>query len=141
MSDFIALIQNLPGAKSFVQKRDGWWMSAPDLDVLEMAQKMKEWGARLSTMTGEVLDETETIVIYHFYLDGKAINIKVATKGNRLPSISLILPAAEWIEREIMDLFKVQFEGHPHPERLLRPIQLEPGLLREAGGAAGKAKR
>ncbi len=141
MSELVNLIQGLPGARSMVQKKDGWWMVAPELDVLEMARKMKEWGARFSTMTGAVLTDVETAVIYHFYLNGQACNLKVATKENKIPSISNILPAAEWIEREIMDLYKVEFIGHPHPDRLLRPLQLEAGLMREAGGAAGKAKR
>ena len=52
----------------------------------------------------------------------------------------MILPAAEWIEREIQDLFKVTFEGHPHPDRLIRPLQLEPGLFREPGGSASKSE-
>jgi NADH:ubiquinone oxidoreductase subunit C len=141
MTDISARLQSIPGAKPLIQKNDGLWMSAADLDVLELASIMKELGARFSTMTGEVLNDTETVVIYHFYLDGKAYNIKVATKENKLPSISLILPAAEWIEREISDLYKTEFVGHPHPDRLIRPVQLAAGLMREPGGAAGKATR
>ena len=52
-----------------------------------------------------------------------------------------IWPAADWIEREITDLYKVEFTGHPHPERLIRPVQLEAGMFREPGGAAGKERR
>ena len=138
MTDYNNLLQQLPGATPLVQKKDGWWMLAPRLDVLEMAQKMKEWGARFSTMTGRMISEEETAVIYHYCLENVAYNIKVNTQGNKLPSISVILPAADWIEREIQDLFKVEFTGHPHPERLLRPLQLEPGLFREIGGAKEK---
>jgi len=141
MTDYCTLFQTLPGATVFVQQRDGWWMNAPDLDVLEMARKMKEWDARFSTMTGAMRPGNETTVIYHYCLDGNLYNIKVSTRGNRIPSISVILPAAEWIEREIQDLFQVQFDGHPHPERLIRPVQLQAGLFREPGGAAGKAAR
>lgn len=141
MTDISARLQSIPGAKPLLQKNDGLWMNAADLDVLELARLMKELGARFSTMTGEVLNETETAVLYHFYLDGRAYNIKVATKGNQLPSISPILPAAEWIEREISDLFKTEFIGHPHPDRLICPVQLAAGLMREPGGPAGKATR
>lgn len=141
MPDTKSLIQDLPGATALVQQRDGWWMSAPDLDVLEMARKMKEWEARFSTMTGKMLPNNETEVIYHFYLDCQPYNLKVTTRGNSLPSISNILPAAEWIEREIQDLYQVTFKEHPHPERLIRPVQIEAGMFREPGGAAGKARR
>ena len=141
MTDTIYLLQNLRGATNMIQQRDGWWMDAPDLDVVEMASKMKDWNARFSTMTGSMLPNEETAVIYHYCLDGKNINLRVHTYHNELASISNILPAAEWIEREIQDLFKVRFIDHPHPDRLLRPLQLEPGIFREPGGAASKIER
>lgn len=141
MTDYRNLIQNLPGAIALVQERDGWWMTAPDLDVLELARRMKEWGARFSTMTGVLQPQEETAVIYHYCLGGVNFNFKVLTKNNHLPSISLILPAAEWIEREIQDLFRVKFVDHPNPMPLVRPIQMEPGFFRQPGGAASKAER
>jgi NADH:ubiquinone oxidoreductase subunit C len=119
---------------------------------------MVQWGGRLSTITAVVLpaavqpavvlpaavqpavvipgDEIE--VIYHYYLEHEAINLKVTTRHNALPSISAVLPAADWIEREIQDLYRITFTGHPHPDRLILPAQIEPGLLREPGGAAEK---
>jgi NADH:ubiquinone oxidoreductase subunit C len=141
MTNYVMLIQDIIGATMMIHQRDGWWMTAPDLDVVEMALKMKEWGAGFSTMTGSMLSDNETAVIYHYYLDGNNFNLRVHTHGSELPSISNILPAAEWIEREIQDLFKVQFIGHPHPDRLIRPSQLQAGLFREPGGAAGKVER
>ncbi len=137
-NDYKNELQELPGAKELVQRRDGWWMTAPELDVIALAACMLNWEARLSTMTGCALPGGETEVIYHYYLDSQAFNFKVATKNSQLPSISKILPAADWIEREIQDLYSVEFRNHPHPDRLIRPVQLEPGFFREEGGAAGK---
>jgi Ni,Fe-hydrogenase III component G len=113
-------------------------MAAPTLDVLALARCMQSLGARLSTLTAAALPGEETEIIYHYYLDHQALNFKVTTQGNSLPSISPLLPAAEWIEREIQDLYRVQFQNHPHPARLIRPSQLEPGLFRQPGGAASK---
>ena len=141
MNNFNNNILKWAGAAALKEQHDGWWMIAPDLDVIEMAKQMKEWQARFSTMTGSALPNEETSVIYHYCLDKKAYNFKVFTHNNTIQSISNILPAAEWIEREIQDLYKVQFTNHPHPERLLRPIQMESGLFREPGGAEGKKKR
>ncbi len=141
MTEHNALIEALPGASPLVQQRDGWWMIAPKLDVVVMAQAMKDWEARFSTMTGMMAAADETYVTYHFCLDQQEYNFKVTTQGNRLPSISNILPAADWIEREIQDLYKVEFTGHPHPERLLRPVQLSAGFFREPGGAESKAQQ
>ena len=37
----------------------------------------------------------------------------------QLDSISDVVPAANWAEREIRDLVGIEFEGHPRPERLI----------------------
>lgn len=139
--DYKSQLQSLPGATSFVQQRDGWWMAAPDLDVVAVARCMKAWEARLSTITAAVLPGDETEIIYHYFLDHQAFNFKVSTQKNILPSITPILPAADWIEREIQDLFRVEFTNHPHPNRLIRSSQMEPGLFREPGGGAKKSRR
>jgi NADH:ubiquinone oxidoreductase subunit C len=133
-TDLKSRLLELPGATELIQQRDGFWMSAPRLDVLSAASQMLEAGARLSTITAAALPDEETEVIYHYYFDHQAFNFKVTTQKNTIPSISSVLPAADWIEREIQDLYKVQFTGHPHPDRLIRPVQLEPGLFRQPGG-------
>jgi formate hydrogenlyase subunit 5 len=38
-----------------------------------------------------------------------------------VPSLATISPLLSWYEREITDLFGVEFRNHPHPYRLLRP--------------------
>ena len=139
--DFKIQLQTIPGVSELIRQRDGWWMAAPALDVLTMARRMKELGARLSTITAAALPGDETEVIYHYYVDRQTINFKVSTQASVLPSISHILPSADWAEREIQDLYGVEFKDHPHPGRLIRPPQLEPGFVREPGGAAGKNRR
>lgn len=128
---FKAQLETISGASELIQQRDGWWMAAPALDVLTMAGQMKELGARLTTITAATLPDDETEIIYHYYLDHQAVNFKVSTQNSALPSISHILPAADWAEREIQDLYRVEFTNHPHPTRLIRPSQLEPGFFRE----------
>lgn len=118
---------------------DGWWVTAAELDVRHVAQVMLERQARLVTMTGIVRPAGETDVIYH-YAAGAAYNFKTTTRANCLPSIATILPAANWIEREIHDLFAVQFEGHPNLARLVRPPETPEGFYRQPGGAASREK-
>jgi len=113
-------------------------MEAPDLDVLTLASAMLAQGARLMTMTGMARPDGETDLIYHYLLDGQAYHFKTQTFRQTKLSIAVLLPAANWIEREIQDLFAVHFEGHPSPERLVRPPQLEAGFFRRPGGAATK---
>lgn len=41
--------------------------------------------------------------------------------GHRLYSLTPVIPAADWPEREIHDLFGLEPEGHPNPARLVLP--------------------
>ena len=38
-----------------------------------------------------------------------------------LPSVYGLFRGADWQERETFDMYGIQFEGHPHPKRLLMP--------------------
>ena len=38
-----------------------------------------------------------------------------------LPSIYGLFRGADWQERETFDMYGIEFEGHPHPKRLLMP--------------------
>jgi NADH-quinone oxidoreductase subunit C len=64
-------------------------------------------------------------ISYHLYsmLYNRRIRVKTfATDENPVvDSITPVWPAANWLEREIMDLMGVAFEGHPDPRRLLMP--------------------
>lgn len=137
MSEFLETkLQALPGAGPFEKRADGVWMTAPALDVIAAARILAQQEARLSTMTAIALEENETEVIYHYACGGWGCHLRVKTAGNALPSITPITAAADWIEREIADLYAVKFVGHPNPVRLVRPTQLEPGYFREPGGKA-----
>jgi NADH-quinone oxidoreductase subunit C len=54
------------------------------------------------------LENNERIIVKTSLYDGEA-----------LPSICNIFSAAEWYEREIFDLFGVEFNGHPDMRRIL----------------------
>ena len=50
------------------------------------------------------------------------VRIKVhAAENEPVPSVTDIWPAANWLEREVYDLFGVNFIGHPDRRRLLMP--------------------
>jgi NADH-quinone oxidoreductase subunit C len=64
-------------------------------------------------------------VSYHLYsmLYNRRIRIKVYLQEDnpRVPTLTTLWPAANWLEREIIDLFGIVFDGHPDPRRLLLP--------------------
>lgn len=81
----------------------------------------KEKGLRLSTMTG--IDTRDGIeILYHFSEDSSGIyyTIRIITERDesKVATISDIMKASEWIEREIWEMFGVEFIGHKN----LRPL-------------------
>jgi NADH-quinone oxidoreductase subunit C len=51
------------------------------------------------------------------------LRLKVRLPGDdaRAPTVTGVWPAANWLEREVWDLFGIVFDGHPDPRRLLMP--------------------
>jgi NADH-quinone oxidoreductase subunit C len=50
------------------------------------------------------------------------IRVKVRVAENQpIPSATAVWPAADWLEREVWDLFGVNFTGHPDRRRILMP--------------------
>jgi NADH-quinone oxidoreductase subunit C len=61
------------------------------------------------------------------------VRLKVRLDGAdaHLATVSSVWPAANWLEREVWDLFGVVFDGHPDPRRLLMPEDWEGFPLRK----------
>ena len=51
------------------------------------------------------------------------LRLKVRLQGGdaRVQTVTGVWPAANWLEREVWDLFGIVFDGHPDPRRLLMP--------------------
>jgi NADH-quinone oxidoreductase subunit C len=50
------------------------------------------------------------------------VRVKVrAGDGQTVPSVTGLWPSANWLEREVFDMFGVKFGGHPDPRRILMP--------------------
>ncbi|MBU0630050.1 MAG: NADH-quinone oxidoreductase subunit C [Candidatus Margulisbacteria bacterium] len=83
-----------------------------------------ELGGRLSTITA--VDQRAGIeLLYHLALnnDGLVVSVRVLVEkpGLEIGSLTDLVPAADWIEREIYEMFGLFFVGHPRLERLLLP--------------------
>lgn len=63
-------------------------------------------------------------VVYHLYsfTGNNRLRLKVvAGEGEKVPSVCALWPTANWLEREVYDMFGVQYEGHPDMKRILLP--------------------
>jgi len=62
-------------------------------------------------------------VVYHLYSTAHnhrvRLKVRVEEDDARVPTASGLWPIANWLEREVWDMFGVRFEGHPDLRRLL----------------------
>jgi NADH-quinone oxidoreductase subunit C len=73
-------------------------------------------------------------VVYELYSISKnnrvRLKVKVNEKGS-IPSVTSIWNTANWHEREVFDLFGVNFEGHPDLRRIVMPDDYKGHPLRK----------
>jgi NADH-quinone oxidoreductase subunit C len=72
-------------------------------------------------------------VVYHLAADRERLRVKVAVGGHdaHLPPLQSLWPAANWLEREVWDMFGIVFDDHGDLRRLLMPEDWEGHPLRK----------
>ena len=78
--------------------------------------------------------EYRFVVVYHLlsYKKNQRIVVKVAINEDQtLPSICKLYKSANWMEREVWDMYGIRFEGHPDLRRLLTDYGFEGHPLRK----------
>jgi NADH-quinone oxidoreductase subunit C len=53
------------------------------------------------------------------------LKVRVPGEDPHIPTATSLWKSADWLEREIWDLFGIAFDGHPDPRRLLMPEDWE----------------
>ena len=73
-------------------------------------------------------------VLYSFH-NNERLRIKTQIKdGEHLRSAVAIWPTANWLEREVFDMFGIEFDGHPELKRILMPDDWKGHPLRKDYG-------
>jgi NADH-quinone oxidoreductase subunit C len=73
-------------------------------------------------------------VVYHLYsiTANERVRLKVRTTAEEgVATVSGLWPTANWMEREVYDLFGIQFQNHPDLRRLLLPPDWDGHPLRK----------
>ncbi len=72
-------------------------------------------------------------LVYNLYSisANERVRLKVQSSEEGVESVTSVWPAANWLEREVFDLFGVRFSNHPDLRRLLLPPDWEGYPLRK----------
>jgi NADH-quinone oxidoreductase subunit C len=80
-------------------------------------------------------DQFEVIYILYSFLDNVRIRVKATVPENtEVRSVVPLWPTADWLEREVFDMFGIRFTGHPQLKRILLPDEWQGYPLRKDYG-------
>lgn len=132
-----------------------WCRLASKDNLLPVARILKEKGARLSTITilqpkappapapkegespevpaffGGVPKDGKTFEVnYHFDVDGDTLTVVAYVPyGGGIDSLTPLYRAADWPERELMELYSIVVNNHPDPRRLFIDPAIDGAVL------------
>jgi len=74
-------------------------------------------------------------VVYHLFATGTnqriRIKVRVAEEAAEIASVVALYASANWMEREVFDLYGIRFDGHPDLRRILLYDEFEGHPLRK----------
>ena len=129
---FIAALQAaIPGAVTQLSFYVGdWTVIVPAAKLLEAGQFLRDTPEIAFDFCSDVTASDWPTrpqrfdVIYCLYSTRFRTRVRLKVRAGEtdpVPSVSGIWPAANWLEREVYDLFGVNFTGHPDRRRILMP--------------------
>lgn len=124
----LQILQPLVGAeqispKDYATTGCHLYVVAPPEKIPALAQAMLEQRCFLESLTA--LDLVESFeLVYHFAsyyeLCRTVVHVPLAREA-AAPSIAGIYPVADWYEREVWEMFGIDFSGHPGLKHLILP--------------------
>jgi len=130
----VELTHKFEGAVEVVKRSPSRiYVNVPDKSVAVAVVKFLFCDMKLRFSIATALDTREGIeILYHMAEDKLARRITVKTLAAKpdpeIMSSTSFMPAAEWIEREIHEMFGVNFVGHHDLRRLLLPDDWPEGI-------------
>jgi len=113
----------------------------PAADVHEVLRRLRDDPALAFVFLAELTAEDfwpreprfEVVYVLVSFVHRQRLRLKTRLPGTdaHVATASDIWPAANWLEREVWDMFGIAFDGHPDPRRLLMPEDWEGYPLRK----------
>jgi NADH-quinone oxidoreductase subunit C len=130
---YLATLQAaIPGSVTAVSYWVGdWTVIVPAAQILDVARHLRDAPDALFDFCSDVTatdwpprKEGRFDVVYCLYSTKHRRRVRVKTivgADQPLASVTGVWPAANWLEREVYDMFGVNFTGHPDRRRILMP--------------------
>jgi NADH:ubiquinone oxidoreductase subunit C len=94
-------------------ERISW--DCPRVQFGPAARSLQEAGARLLTLSAMRLPTDELNLTYTFEIGASnTVTLRTPTEERAIESLFSSFPAADFLEREVSNLFGVKFLGHPN---------------------------
>ncbi len=127
-----ALVAALPGAALQISYWLGDWTVIVAADrLLDVARFLRDVAVAPFDFCSDVTatdwparPEQRFDIVYCLYSTTTKQRVRIKTRvgdQDAVASVSGIWPAANWLEREVFDMFGVRFAGHPDLRRILMP--------------------
>ena len=105
-------------------------------DVMRFLRDELEFDMLMDLTAVDYLGENPRFeVVYHLYSLGNnervRIKARVGEDAPTLPSVTPLYASANWMEREVYDMYGIGFEGHPDLRRILLYDEFEGHPLRK----------
>ena len=80
-------------------------------------------------------EQYEVVWVLYSFASNERVRLKAAlAEGAAAPSASALYSSANWLEREVYDMFGIEFQDHPDLRRILMPDEWEGFPLRKEYG-------
>lgn len=77
----------------------------------------------------------EMVWILYSFASNQRVRVKAAlAEGTKAPTVTDLYSTANWLEREVYDMFGIEFENHPDLRRILMPDEWDGFPLRKEYG-------
>jgi NADH-quinone oxidoreductase subunit C len=135
LDDLRSLLPGIPLEPT--ASRDQQTIGIPSNSIVDVCRELRDRRGFIFLADITAVDwwprEPRFEVVYHLASAGDRLRVKVRVPGTAalLPTVRSVWPSADWLEREVWDLFGIVFEGHNDLRRLLMPEDWEGHPLRK----------